>query len=218
MKNRFLLSIRQNGLNIAQDRRGRGVLMLSTMIVLLTGIIAFASIPGTNGVIYTCYNKNGDGSLRVIDSAQQCKANENSLNFNQTGPAGANGLSEAYTVRQPFEEPIAIAAPSTFTPPTVILSKNVPAGSYVINAKMQVTNFSSGGRNVICNLNTGDVSSVRIDPQTGASKQTIALQDTVNFSSPSTITITCVGSSIIQTLETYIDNSVLTAIKVDAIY
>jgi hypothetical protein len=52
------------------------------MTVLFTSIIAFASIPGANGVIYGCYSKSG-GALRVIDaSVTQCKAGETSLNFN----------------------------------------------------------------------------------------------------------------------------------------
>lgn len=85
MKKTFLHTIGLLGLN-GMQRRSRRVLMLSTMTVLFTSIIAFASIPGPDGVIHGCYKKNGDLGLRIIDSTEQCKSNEIALNFNQTGP------------------------------------------------------------------------------------------------------------------------------------
>lgn len=90
MKKTFLSTIGQLGLSNLPIRNRR-VFMFSTMAVLLTSIIAFASIPGPNGVIYGCYN-NTNGQLRVIDnSTTQCKQNETALNFNQTGPQGPQG-------------------------------------------------------------------------------------------------------------------------------
>ena len=76
------------------SRRAQRVLALSTMAILFTGIIAFASIPGGDGVIHGCYVKNtsaNSGGLRVIDSAEQCRSYEIALNFNQTGPQGPAG-------------------------------------------------------------------------------------------------------------------------------
>ena len=94
MKKNFLLSIGQKGLSSLQGR-GRRTLVLSTMTVLFMSIIAFASIPGANGVIYGCYS-NSNGTLRVIDnSTAQCKSNETALNFNQTGPQGPQGVPGA---------------------------------------------------------------------------------------------------------------------------
>jgi Collagen triple helix repeat (20 copies) len=91
MKKTFLQTIEQLGLS-SLLHRGRRVFMLSTMAVLLTSIIAFASIPGPNGVIYGCYN-NVNGQFRIIDnSTAQCKNNETALNFNQTGPQGPQGI------------------------------------------------------------------------------------------------------------------------------
>ncbi len=91
MKKNFLQTIGQLGINGLQ-RRGRRVVMFSTMTVLLTSIIAFASIPGPDGVIHACYTPRGNGSLRVIDSTEQCKSNETGLEFNQTGPQGQQGI------------------------------------------------------------------------------------------------------------------------------
>lgn len=229
MKNNFLLSIGRKKLSSLQGH-GRRVTALSTMIVLLTGIIAFASIPGADGVIHGCYNKNGDSSLRVIDSTAQCKSNEIALNFNQTGPqglqglqglqgapgadgatgapgpAGTNGTSEAYFAPQILQIPLMLAGTRT------LLSKNVPAGSYVINAKVQGANFNvldDLQRILRCNLSTGDSSTTTLEVD-GA--KIIPLQDAVTFDAPATITLACTGFSV------SVDHFVMTAIKVDAVY
>ncbi len=240
MKNNFLLSIGQKKLSNLKGR-GRRIAALSTMTVLLTGIIALASIPGANGVINGCYNRNGDSSLRVIDSTAQCRANEIALNFNQTGPrglqglqglqgtqgadgatgpAGANGLSEAY-----FNRNVArIDLTQSFTP---ILTKNVPAGSYVINAKVGILNASRNLELLTeCKLNTGDRSAVRIAPQTSNTISLqddilLVLQDVVTFDAPATIILGCnsfsLGGSFINGSATA-NNIALTAIKVDAVH
>jgi len=238
MKKTFLYAIGQLKLNNLQ-RRGQRVLVLSTMTVLFTGIIAFASIPGANGVIYSCYNTNGNGQLRVIDnSITQCKSNETALNFNQTGPqgpqgpvgpvgpqgpqgetgatgatgetgatgpAGASGISEAYFTRQ-------TDAFRLLTTTQVLLSKNVPAGSYIINAKVGAYNSDGDTKTISCRLNTGDISEARLDGNGGANIQVLALQDAVNFNAPAAITLTCNGFNV------YADDYVLTAIKVDSIH
>jgi len=55
------------------------------------GGTALASIPGSDGVIHTCYTKS-TGGIRIIDSAGSCKSGETSLDWNQKGPIGPQGL------------------------------------------------------------------------------------------------------------------------------
>lgn len=73
-------------------RRRQRLFVSSGVAIALLGIIAYASIPDSNGVIYGCYKKSG-GTLRVIDHpAQQCDARaEVLLSWNQTGPQGPAG-------------------------------------------------------------------------------------------------------------------------------
>jgi len=57
--------------------------------------VAFAQIPGTNGVISACYTKS-TGTIRVIDAGAACKSSESPLSWNQTGvqgPAGPAGTT-----------------------------------------------------------------------------------------------------------------------------
>jgi hypothetical protein len=57
--------------------------------------VAYAAIPGADGVIHSCYNasSNPSGQLRVIDAAAgaKCAKNEKALDFNQRGPKGDKG-------------------------------------------------------------------------------------------------------------------------------
>ena len=53
--------------------------------------VAVVGIPGSDGVILGCYGKV-DGRLRVVADSSQCdKTKEITLEWNQTGPAGAPG-------------------------------------------------------------------------------------------------------------------------------
>jgi hypothetical protein len=229
MKKNHLPSIGQKVLSKLQGR-SRGVIMFSIMAVLFTSIIAFASIPGADGVIHGCYNVRLGGSLRVIDSSvEQCKSNEVALNFNQTGPQGpegpvglqgpqgpqglqgetgaigATGTSQAYVARQ--------GDVTLTTNYQVILSKNVPAGSYIINAKAQGFNYNFGVTEAfVCQLSTGDFSAATLGGELYG-QSSVVLQDAATFNAPATITFSCIGTS--NNVRT--TNSILTAIKVDSI-
>jgi hypothetical protein len=59
-------------------------------LAALTGV-AYATIPGGDGVIVGCY-KNSGSNLRVIDAAvDTCGPNETALPWSQTGPQGTSG-------------------------------------------------------------------------------------------------------------------------------
>jgi hypothetical protein len=60
------------------------------LLIVAIGAVAYASIPGPDGVIHGC-RKNSDGSLRAIDSAATCPSGWTALNWSQTGPQGPAG-------------------------------------------------------------------------------------------------------------------------------
>jgi hypothetical protein len=50
---------------------------MSTLVAVIAGVvaiggIAYAAIPGSNGVINGCYQKN-NGNLRVVEKASDCR-------------------------------------------------------------------------------------------------------------------------------------------------
>ena len=76
-------------------KRVRWLLLAAVIAVPVAGA-AIAQIPGTNGVISSCYDSKS-GALRVIDApSKTCTRFETSLNWNQqgaTGPIGATGAA-----------------------------------------------------------------------------------------------------------------------------
>jgi len=218
MNRDFLLSIRNFRLGGLSDRAQR-IFVMTAMTILLTAIIAFATIPGADGVISSCYHKN-DGELRIVGSTDLCKANEEALTFNQTGqpgpegPQGPSGTSQVYAVREPG--PFHLL---NFTGFVQVASKNVPAGSYVIDVKLTAVNGDAGGKhNVFCKLSTGDTAAASVTdrnfnfPLDGNSGYaSVQLRDVYTFSEPATINAFCRSE-----LMTVVD-VVLTAVKVDSI-
>ncbi len=64
--------------------------LAGALATALVGGIAWAAIPGPGGVIQGCYD-NG-GNLKVVD-ALPCPKNWTPLQWNQSGPPGANGMN-----------------------------------------------------------------------------------------------------------------------------
>jgi hypothetical protein len=218
MNRNLLLSInkfRFGGLSARAQR----IFVLMTGTILLTAIIAFAAIPGADGVISSCYHKN-DGELRIVESTAQCKTNEQALTFNQTGPQGPegpqgpSGTSRVYAHRSPGGFILLNTSGNV-----LVASKDVPAGSYVIDVKLTAVNGDAGGKhNVFCKLSTGDTAAASVTDRNfnypldgNHGYASIQLRDVYTFSEPATINAFCYSE--LMTVE----NVVLTAIKVDSI-
>jgi hypothetical protein len=80
--------------------------------------IAYASVPGPDGVVHGCYQSSGlgDGALYVIDSGASCPTGYTALNWDQTAPAGLAGYEVVsqtfnYTAGQQSAQP-GISCPS----------------------------------------------------------------------------------------------------------
>src|SRR6266498_3148871 len=68
-------------------------LIFALVAAMLVGGIAYASIPGPDGVVHGCYKNTNpaQGALIAVDSSSSCPSGYTSLNWNQTGPQGAPG-------------------------------------------------------------------------------------------------------------------------------
>jgi hypothetical protein len=95
----------------------------------------------------------------------------------------------------------------------VVISKDVPAGSYLIFFKSQMFNSTPGKQEgVTCILSTGDQSHIVIPQEGDADVAMIVLQDAATFATPTTISVTCGGTGM------FASNNVLTAIKIASIF
>jgi hypothetical protein len=112
--------------------------------VALLGGAVLAAIPGAGGEISACYNRSG--KVRVIDAeaGETCKSRETPLAWNQIGPRGP---SDAYVATMSPLSPL--PGGETLT----MVSMDVPAGSYVIDAQVRVRSqvIYDGGQ-ISCDL------------------------------------------------------------------
>jgi type VI protein secretion system component Hcp len=140
---------------------------------LAAGSVAFASIPGSGGVINGCYEK-GSGKLRVTDTEtnkpKPCTSDEVALSWNQEGPQGPQGAPG----------PAGPQGPSGGPPPlhTEIVGQVTLAG---VNAgdPMLIRGFSWGASNTDGGFGGGAGGKSTIDD--------VALVRNVDASSPALI-------------------------------
>ena len=122
--------------------------------------------------------------------------------------AGAAGSSVAYHAVGGGWPPPYLNAPGQD-----IVSKEVPAGSYIIFFKVVLIGGDTDSQDVECHLSTGDGSSLRMpefdDP---SPKAVLVLQDAATFSATTTITAHCTGFKVGS------DKATLTALRVDSIH
>jgi hypothetical protein len=69
------------------------IVLAAALLLVIGAAIAYASIPGPDGVIHGCYKTSNpaQGALIAIDSAASCPSGYTALNWNQTGPQGPAG-------------------------------------------------------------------------------------------------------------------------------
>jgi len=157
-------------------------------------VLATGTIPSADGVLHACFD-NTNGVVRLIDpSASSCRTNESATSWSQTGqqgpagpqgPTGTPGPSNAWFAHSPL-------ASSLNGTDRVVLSIQVPAGNYVITARVDVANEDSFTRIASCDLSTGDSVTVRLAPPDQAGdEQVITLLDSATFASVTSITVSC---------------------------
>jgi hypothetical protein len=153
-------------------------LVIALVFTVMGFEVASASIPDNNGKIHGCYKSAAPHALQVIDptTTPKCPSGTTTLNWNQVN------------VIEGFHD-----ASQSFSSGTVVGSLSLPAGSYLLTAKVNVFNGVGPGSAVdSCEVvagTYGDASSnVDIQSHTGV---TITLETVATFSSAGTVTVTC---------------------------
>ena len=117
---------------------------------------------------------------------------------------GAAGSSKAYHISQN-----GVIGDLT-NPGLDVISKQVPAGSYLIFFKISLNNFDQDRQDATCTLSTGDSTTISANPST---EQVLVLQDAATFAATTTIKVHCTGFHF----GVLASKTVLTALKVDSI-
>jgi len=171
--------------------RAATVAMVLTAAVVGGTSVALASIPDSHGIIHGCYQAKGTAhDLKVINNrvTARCPRGYTSLNWSQTGPKGASGLSHGYSTES-IDGYTLSASPET----TVVTTPALPAGSYVVNATVSFT--AATGENIVqCFLThaPGNASGGTVSANNGVA--TIPLTAGVTLTAPAKIAVQCSGS------------------------
>ena len=128
------------------------VLVAGAVAALALGSFAFAAIPDGGGVIHACYSTS-TGAVRVTDTATNapkgCSSKETALDWNQQGPKGDRGPSNAF----------AADGSATLTPntSTIVATRTVPPGTYAVSGKvvLKATGANVPLTTVVCSLSAG---------------------------------------------------------------
>ena len=171
----------------------------------VAGGIAYATIPDASGVIHACYNKTGQGALRVIDTdkAQTCQSSEAPLNWSQTGPQGPQGLqgpqgpigptgatgptgpSDVYSVDGygagfksiPFQTLVTLA------------TTTLPAGSYFVEAETEIR--PTFYTNYFCDLADSANNEYQETRVTSSDWVTLPVQAVITLTNQDTVSFQC---------------------------
>lgn len=173
---------------LGRFRPSPALLVSIAALAVALGGVAWATIPGPNGVITTCYKQKAINSgnttpLQLIDTAKtSCPSGFTTLSFNQTGPhgpaghTGPRGPSDAYQSARAQQQEVHV-----YPLGTKVAGVDLPAGSYVINAKVDLANVSEQPRRGACDLSGPqkivDKAGARLAPQGAAGDEaTLSLQ------------------------------------------
>ncbi len=135
--------------------------MRAMAVLAATGALllaAFAAAPQAEAsTLYACVKKGG--TVKVYTKAPKCKKHETKISWNSVGPAGKNGTSGSngtngtngsngavagYSAVQ--SKGVAFTKLESTQSNTLVLSKSLPAGSYIVNGSVVVT-ASQAGKN-----------------------------------------------------------------------
>jgi hypothetical protein len=168
---------------------------------LADNAVTFSKI--ASGQVVTSLNSLTDNVILAAGANITITPSGNSLTI-----AGAGGSSAGYFTAR-FESGVLNA------PGLDVISKEVPAGSYLIFFKIGLFNGDEDPQRAGCALSTGDSSEIVLGANNSGDagwKGMLTLQDAATFSSTTTITVHCTGFKV-----SAIERIVLTALKVDSI-
>src|SRR3954454_20019347 len=123
-------------------------------VVLGAAGLAVAAIPGSKGVVHSCYSKH-NGALRVVKGTK-CHKGEKKLKWNQkgragrVGPRGTPGRAGGIGPSDIYAAGTAIATLTTSFVAYGTLS--LPPGSYLLEGKVVAIDSGAGNSEVTCSL------------------------------------------------------------------
>lgn len=129
----------------------RRALIASILATLLAALAAAAVADASGATVYSCVKKKG-GTTRIVTVKTKCKRSERRLSWSAAGLVGQRGASGAPGATGPTGPTGAGGAVAGFSAvnssfvalssETQLVSKTIPAGSYIVTAKTAIIAMS----------------------------------------------------------------------------
>lgn len=196
-----------------------------SLVLALVASLAFAS-----GAVYTARGDNHDttywaclyaGSLTQVGTTEPANCGRGApISWNSTGVTGPSGTSQAFYTQ--IGGPLPVAPYTSSALPTTVASLEVPAGTYMIFASLNLQEFGTEDWDVRCAIQDPDTtpfSRVVLNGAIGGSGDfvTVAMQSTLTFDEPGVIDVYCGVFTSSDTVTVGAWNPRVTAIAVDAV-
>jgi hypothetical protein len=181
---------------------------LALVLAMSGGAIAATGGFSSGGALRACVNE--EGHLKLLEAGKHCGKGKKTVSWNQTGPKGATGAIGAAGANgkegplgpsagfQAYKDDIGNFGGVQHPEPRVLGKLAVPAGSYMVTAKLVV---SSQIAFVICRLENNetadaDSSEANLQEQNGGSPgiQTMSLEASASFARPAEWMVKCEGN------------------------
>lgn len=205
-------------------RRPSPAMVVATLaLAVAAGGIAWAAIPGPNGVFTACYATSAGlvpspherGDVRLVQPGEACRSYEARTTWNQRGP------SDAYHASRDFSTHL-----SAWPGRTEVLTLDVPAGNYVISMSGVGANLSPERVEVSCFLegipgdNGFDDGNASLLPLMHVRQgiATVATTTTGTFTTAGTIAMRCSQFGAATDTSVVMRRARLTAIAVGALH
>jgi len=183
---------------------------IGALVMAGAGGVAWATIPGPDGVIHGCYQKE-NGQLRVIDptnagdkNSSACKENEQPLDWNQRGAPGAPGPQGPQGDRGPSDAFTTYGGDYVPLAPTQqrYAQLQLGPGNYIVTASLWVGNDlgPSTGVTASCKFTGGGAAPAPYQANTSAKYPAPGWAAALSFTGPATfgpgggtVGLDCVG-------------------------
>lgn len=195
----------------------RWIAAASAAIIVAVALAAITVAQGS-GVINACF-KVQNGQLRLVSAAGQCLPSEQAISWNEEGvqgPQGPQGPQGAQGERGPsdawdvFRQSAVAITGTNFNNANVLLDIELPAGTFAITSKVNISSGASGGGLVRCytksNVGWFDMGIASIGPNAGQTLEaTLSTTFTAQEAAPGPLTLRCwresgVGATPFSTL------------------
>lgn len=205
--------------------------------------IAYATVSASDRVIHGCVH-DASRHLRVIDpAAETCRQSESPLDWNQQGPQGDPGPQGEPGAPGPQGE---VGPPGPQGPPgppggaaayfagsrthvtiptayTNLLALDLPAGTWYLEGKVSVGNWSGQRVPVLCSIwggfykTTVSVAAPTSFPGPGGDAVTVPVSGVIRFAAPGQAQIQCVSNTGNPAVVAFAEGRHLTAVQLSSV-